>query len=434
MLLGIAYRAAGIALAAMLLRPVALAAQNAAPDPRVEALLGIIRSHSLASAAADAATEAARMGARADVLPDPMTLGLSAEGVPDGVRLDRAGQILATAEWRLWRGGSARARQDAAEARVEVFERWRAVSNAATDARARADLARFSAAVLRRERLDAEAALLGEAEQALANRVAAGEARYLDVLRLRTARLQVAAEISQEVADAASARTAVLAGLPAGSARDSATTLLAGIDHATALATLAASDPTNDDAGIAAYLDAVGRANQVAVASRLRSRDPSLDAMLGVERFGGPAEGWSLGPALGVRMNLPLPGSPAGARIARAAEAEQLAIGTELAVRAARALAARDAGRSQVAAARERLALLSSALLEGAPAERAAATTAFTAGRLSLLELLDFERALSRITLERLDALRDAAVGTATSRLGVLEPYLTLDLLLGAVP
>lgn len=415
--------------------PAILAAQQPAPgDSAVVAILALVRTHAVARAGAEAAVAAAQAAVSTAALPAPLTIGVGAEGVPSGLRLDRAGQVLATAEWTLWRGPAARSLQQAAEARPAVLEAWREMLLTVAESRARAALAVLAGATLRRDRLDAEAALLADAERALNGRVTTGEARYLDVLRLRTARLQVAAERAAESATASKARTAVVMGIAAGAPRDSAARLLATWQPAAALATLVGMAARTDTREAGALIAAIHAANRAAITARRRSIAPAVDATLGVERFGAPDEGWSLGPALGMRVRVPLPGSAVDRRIARAAEADLAAVEAEITLRAAKASAAHEAGIAVLDAARERLDLLSSALLDGAPAERAAAVAAFTAGRLTLIELLDFERALSRITLERLDAQVDAAVASADIALAGLEPYLTLDLLLGGVP
>ncbi len=429
------FRRLAVRIALAVASPSIVAAQQPAPDdPAVVAILALVRTHAVARAGAEAAVAAAHAATATAALPAPLTLGVSAEGVPSGLRLDRAGQVMATVDWTVWRGAAVRTLRQAAEARPAVFEAWRDVVLTVVESRARADLAVLAGATLRRARLEAESALLADAERALNGRVTTGEARYLDVLRLRTARLQVAAELATEAATAAQARTAVVMGIAAGAPRDSAARLLATWQPRTALGALVEAAPPTDPREVSALIAAIRAANRAAITARRGSTAPAVDATLGVERFGAPDEGWSLGPALGMRVRLPLPGSAVDRRIARAAEADLAAVEAELTLRAAKASAAHEAGIAVLDAARERLDLLSSALLDGAPAERAAAVAAFTAGRLTLIELLDFERALSRITLERLDAQVAAAVASADIALAGLEPYLTLDLLLGGVP
>jgi cobalt-zinc-cadmium efflux system outer membrane protein len=74
-----------------------------------------------------------------------------------------------------------------------------------------------------------------------------------------------------------------------------------------------------------------------------------------------------------------------------------------------RARAELGAARDRYEAARRRLAVFESALLRGAADEREAALAAFRSGELSLLELIDFERALSRAEIIRLQTLIEAA-------------------------
>jgi cobalt-zinc-cadmium efflux system outer membrane protein len=100
----------------------------------------------------------------------------------------------------------------------------------------------------------------------------------------------------------------------------------------------------------------------------------------------------------------------------RAGEAALGAADAEIAVAMAERDAAVAAVRASLAAALERyeaarlrLSAFDAALLRGAREEREAALASFRAGDLSLIELLDFERALARAETERLRSLLDAA-------------------------
>ena len=66
-------------------------------------------------------------------------------------------------------------------------------------------------------------------------------------------------------------------------------------------------------------------------------------------------------------------------------------------------------GSDRYDAARTRIASFDAALLRGARDERESALGAYRSGELSLLELLDFERALARAEIERLRNRIDAA-------------------------
>jgi outer membrane protein TolC len=64
-------------------------------------------------------------------------------------------------------------------------------------------------------------------------------------------------------------------------------------------------------------------------------------------------------------------------------------------------------------AARERLASFDVALLVGVREEREGALAAYRTGEVSLIELLDFERAIARVEVEQRLAMIDAAVALA---------------------
>lgn len=403
----------------------------AAPgDPTITRLAALVRESSAAGDAALAYARAAEADAAAAVLQVPVTIGLSAEEIPGGARLDRAGSLVAAAEWTAWRGRSARADRAAAAARSAAFPAWRAVLIDAEVGRVIEQVAILTGARLRRERLRAEAGLLGLIEPLLTSRLSTGSASYLEVLRLRAARLQVAAELSRESAQEAAARSAVLGALREGVARDSASGILERMVAAELLEQLAASDSILPPANPRPLIDAILTAARSAADARLAVRSSSLDAAIGIERFGG-GDGWTLGPNLGLRLNVPSPFG-GGRRLADAAAAGLDAALARLDLAEIQSSGAAGIARGDAAAARERLALLSEAVLDGAPQEREAAIAALRSGRISLIELLDFERSLSRAAMERIDAMTDAATATARARYQALEPYLSIELFGGS--
>lgn len=71
------------------------------------------------------------------------------------------------------------------------------------------------------------------------------------------------------------------------------------------------------------------------------------------------------------------------------------------------------AARTRYEAARERLAAFDAALLRGVRQERETALAAYRSGELSLIELLDFERALARAEVEQRRAHIEAVVALA---------------------
>ena len=262
------------------------------------------------------------------------------------------------------------------------------------------------------ERLAAQDTMLASAEQSLRTRFSVGEAAYVDVLRLRTERLRVAGE--RATADV-SAGTALLeletlfasldsladtAGLARrrewlGSLRQAIVTALPAED-------ILPPPPDVEElvrgsgalaAAEAVVAGAVGRRQQLLVAQR-----PRFAVGLGVQRFGvepGESNDFRLGPTLGLSLTLPFTAGRANRTAAiaadRAVEAAEAAARLQLSGRT-RAVAV---ARARYAAARERLGTIAPALLQGAREERESALAAYQNGRLSLLALLDFERALA---------------------------------------
>lgn len=83
--------------------------------------------------------------------------------------------------------------------------------------------------------------------------------------------------------------------------------------------------------------------------------------------------------------------------------------------------AALAAARDRYEAARIRLAVYETALLRGAREERSTALVAYTNNDLSLMELIDFERALARAEVDQLVARIEAAEALAALLGGTAE-------------
>ena len=84
--------------------------------------------------------------------------------------------------------------------------------------------------------------------------------------------------------------------------------------------------------------------------------------------------------------------------------------------------------RERYEAARERLAGYDATLLRAAGEERESALAAYRTGDLSLLELVDFERALSRAEIDRLRAGLDALTALTDLLSGAPSTEGTTDL------
>lgn len=387
-----------------------------------------LESRRAALAAAEARVGAAGRAA-------PAALSAEVEGVPNGVDVGQAQSLRVQAERELVSGARRSAARalattdvDAAAAALRLAEQ----RVAATADRALIALVGWSAVG---RRLADEDSLLLSAEGSLRARFAAGDARYVDVLRLRTERLRVQTERAAALTAVAAGHRALEALVSDGATLDTVRRLA---DAAAAAGpeqpAFAALPPTPD---VDSLLAASGRVRlaDAAVARAtatqrltLAEQRPRLSGFAGVERFAADA-GHAVGPVLGASISLPF--TAAGANRARAgaaagdvtaATAERRATLTAL---RATLLAARD----RYEAARARIAVYDAALLRGAREERESALAAYRSGQLSLIELLDFERALARAEVERLrnrieaaDALADLLTGAESGAEARPEP------------
>lgn len=392
-----------------LLAPAVLAAQGRGSDSAFALrVLPLLEAASPDLAAGRARRDAAAALGPASTARPPAELSLEVENIPDGADLGIAQQMRLLVGAPLSRGGRPRAARSAADARLNVAALELALTERAVAARGwRA----FNGTLLFRlaaARLAAEDSLLGQAEEALRARLATGDARYLDVLRLRTERLRVQGDRSLAVTEAREREVALL-----GLLGDSAGGIPALLDSLVAARAepqhLAATAAGPDTALVAAFLAA-----HVAVAQADRDvlvadRGFALTGLAGIQRFQNANNSFVFGPSLALSMPLPFTAG-GGTRNIRAAG--DLAVAATVADTVAaqyRLAAARRAALQRLAAAEERLAVYNQALLLAAASERDAALSAFRTGQITLLELLDFERALTRAELDRLRAVLAAS-------------------------
>lgn len=274
---------------------------------------------------------------------------------------------------------------------------------------------------------------LSVAEEALRSRFAAGTVRYVDVLRVRTERLQIGAELSRARAGGASA-LASLAGLVGVSL--AADTLRALIDSAASdgasgqWRALLVDAPSADSltrlfADVRAADADVARARAMLLEVAAEQR-PRVSGSVGVQRIGPANGGPSVGLLLGLSSSLPFSARASYSRARAAANADLLSATLGVDAATAASSAAAQSARIRYDAARERFDGFDVAQLVAADAEREAALSEYGAGTLSLLELLDFERALLRVEVERIRALLDAA--SALSEVFGLSPMDTGDI------
>lgn len=278
-------------------------------------------------------------------------------------------------------------------------------------------------------RLAAEDSLLVSAEDALRSRFAIGEARYVDVLRLRTERLRVRSEQASVMSEARIARRALISLVSTGSGAVSATSAAARVDEAIALAAraalLEALPPGPSIDSLVAISGAVrNAAEDVAEAESARrllhsEQRSTIVASAGAQRFGREGGGHALGLTLGASVSLPFTARRAIAASRVAADRDVTAAEATREAIAADARADIGAAIERYEAARAQVALFDTAVLRAAREEREAALAAYRAGDLTLVELLDFERALARAEVDRLRSRMDAADALADLATGV---------------
>lgn len=355
--------------------------------------------------------EAARARAAAAGFAPPVVLSGEIEDVPDGYDFAAAAIRLELGREFLTGGRSAAARALAA---ADVSEAEAALVAAEIRLRARVirELAGVAGSVGAARRLAAEDSLLIGAEVSLRDRFGVGEARYVDVLRLRTERLRVQTERAEAVAERRGSEAALLglAGQDAEVARllDSVLLRIPAVPADVPLPPPPSPDSLLALSSAVRVVDAaVGRARAALDATRADQR-PRLAASLGAQRTVREDGGGAFGPVLGASVTLPFTAGRANEAATRAAEREVAAAEDARAALVARILGALAGGLARYEAARERLAVYDAALLRGAREERESALAAYRTGELSLLEFLDFERALSRAEIDHLRAHADA--------------------------
>jgi cobalt-zinc-cadmium efflux system outer membrane protein len=396
--------------AALLMVPAAAFAQQP-ESPAVAALREAVQRSSPELSARRAAVEAAQARVHAAGLGDPAALSAEVEEIPGGVDLTGA-----SVRVEVGKEFVSRSRREAARTLAGTGVRSAEAALAAAGAR-------LDAAVLRSltaaagwsaisRRIAAEDSLLVGAEEALRARFSVGEARYVDVLRLRTERLRVQGERADALAEARAARVALQGLLGPAAGRD------ALIDDAIAetaprLATLPpAPDPDTllARSGAVRIADAAVERARASRALTAAEQRPRLSGAVGLQRFGADEGGaGSVGPTLGGSVTLPFTARRANQASLAAADREIATAVAERDAGIAAVRAALAAALERYEAARARLSMFDSALLRGAREEREAALASFRTGDLSLIELLDFERALARAETERLRSLLAAA-------------------------
>lgn len=428
-------RTPGIALAVLLLGTLspldAISAQRREPQlgHELDSLVTALVRNDQRLRAGLSLVDAGQARLRSGLPRGPLTFEAEVENIPPGTSPLDAQQAKATLTAPLYRGGrvgAVRAQHTAALAQTEAGF---ALLRAAMEAEYREALVSWLVWRGIESRLSAQDTLLALASDVLTARFAAGTTRYLDVLRLRTERLQLARERAIAGTEAAS-RSSELQRRSANS--PAATSQLA--------AQLAEWEGRRAWTEVPGAVDSTGGAlpdSLVArsAAARLAKIDSdagvarsqrglTVAGTIGLQRFM-DGDGFVTGPAAGLSIELPfsLGGTygreRAAIRASRAADSLQVA--ADLTGWAAEA-AHLNRVRSD---ARDRARLFDAALLAGASEEREAALAGFRAGAVSLLELLDFERALAAVERDRLLTMLEivtADAALAQSAVAAFDP------------
>lgn len=413
------FRIVGSVLLVLLVSAVPGSAQQTLPiDPNLaDPLLAAVARSNPGLIARRRALSAAEARLQAAGFAPPAVLSGEIEEVPGGTDLSGAGFRMEIGREFLTGGRSAAARALAAaelrsaEAALHAAELriWAAAARALTRAIGWSAIQR---------RLASEDSLLVGAEESLRGRFSVGDARYTDVLRLRTERVRVQTERAEAVA-AARVGVAALEGL-LGEELPAATLAIRSISSPAPSAHLLDDLPEPPD--LDSLIDRSGRV-AMAIAGLERaeaqrdavraSQRPRIAAAVGAQRVEADDGGFAIGPTLGLSVTLPFTARRAYRAEAEAAERALVAAQAELAAARAEVRADLVAARTRYEAARERLSVFDRALLEGVRQERESALAAYRTGEISLIELLDFERALTRAEIERRRAHIDAVLALA---------------------
>ncbi len=252
-----------------------------------------------------------------------------------------------------------------------------------------------------RARLIVEDSLLVRASATLNARFAAGTARYVDVVRMRTERLRVQAEAARALARAEAARQHMAGSVGTG-ANDLIPAAIASIRDLP-VPVLPAVDEMSRVSPALALADAQIATARADLASARVANARRWSAGVGLQRFDG-VDGYTLGPLLLGSVTLPVPERSVRQALVSAATRDTLTVVGLRAALLTRLDGDVSAAETRFAAARQQFEAIDQRLLSAAREERESALIGYAAGELSLLELLDFERALARAEIQRLES------------------------------
>lgn len=385
------------------------------PDAAAQTLKEHIRRSAPAGVSRQRAIDLAEARRASAGLSSAVVLSTELEEVPQFANVANASSIRVDASRELVPGGLRKAARDLASRDVD-----RAVAEAEIASRLLdADVDRLlttaagNAAIV--ARLASEDSLLRSAEEALRSRFGVGDARYVDVLRLRAERLRIETALSTNRGRSRSARrqlvlmasyrdSSVGTRIVDEAIRESTRTLGESVRTIPSIDSLVRESGAMRLAAIA--LDRAKAAQLLATAELRGTLTPSV----GLQRFTGENGSKSIGLTAGVSFPLGFTSRKANtARLLTSrqavalAESEQVTVETEVRLNVLSALERFETARTQVAT-------FNNALLLGAREEREAALASYRSGGLSLIELLDFERALAQAEIARIRNRIEVAV------------------------
>jgi len=253
-------------------------------------------------------------------------------------------------------------------------------------------------------RLAQEDSLLERASVTLSARFSIGDARYVDVIRLRTERIRVQTESADALAQSRAATRELVAIIGAGSealvndAINSITTL--PVPQAPGIDGVIATAPVVRMAGAEIEMS---RANLLTIRSEMA---PRWTAGVGLQRFD-TGSGFTVGPALTGSLTLPSFQKSVRSASTLAAAHDTLAAGGRYAFVIRRLRGEVASVEERLSAARDRFQGVDVRLLAAAREERESAIISYASGGLQLSDLLDFERTLARAEIQRLQSYLD---------------------------
>ena len=354
------------------------------------------------------------------------TLSTEIEEIPSGLNVAQAASIKANVERELFAGSRLGAARAVAAAEVRVANIALATTERRLLATAAQALANATGGSAIANRLTGEDSLLVSAEVSVRARFSVGEAKYVDVLRLRTERLRVASDRLAALTQARLGRwslIALVAGRYSTTLRADSLMPVSPVAIALVDSILAARTPLIGrlmlpvSSGAESLLVSTGRfataeaeytRAERARALTLAELRPRTSAILGAQRFVRDNGSFAFGPTIGASITLPFTARAATQAARAAAERELVLAAANRDAFLASARADLVAAQERYEAARARVIAYDAALLRGAREEREAALASYRSGDITLLELLDFERALARAEIDRIRGVVDA--------------------------